>query len=720
MRLKYIPIILFLSAGLAANVIASTNSVTQGNITYLGKVVVIGSALSKYRPDTVNSGSFTDIEPELLPSVVDTLTSDFIEEHNPTDLHDLMRYVPGIETGGKSLLIRQPGTFSIRGMGGTEPTIDGVTPIGSGAGLFMDTYLIDRVEIAKGPVGALSGGAGSVQNNSGAGGSVNLLFKSALLDEDETTVQFNTSIGNDTQRYRGMADVNETVYDGRGAIRVVTSADYYEPVYINNGSQDGARARESYSVAPSFIFQASDEITLGVKSLLQYTDQPSYIGIPVWKGKPAGGYDWHESSCRENDRSHFKSVFINPWVDWQMTDNWLIKAGASFIYSEWDQTTREPYNASSRTPAGAVELQNFYNTGIWSSGKKYMTSDFSESKRINRNYNAFIRSIYTSEFSEDGKSTFLVQPDVYYRESTSGFGTPITRYGITLQEIVEWNDFAILAGLRTDRFEANSYTTDTGAEFPHQGVFALSPRGGLSYRLTDGVILFGNLSQTRTPTLGYQSADGSTPDDPWKATQYEGGIRISPLDALWLSISGYHIEQENTPVAEDVNGETYYYFEGKNRSRGMEASISGDLTENWTILAMYSWNKYTDCNVAKGKKGRDFERHPAHTISLNTSYRFNEGALEDVVIGAAFRYRSMNYATMRGTYVNENLRFSASAVFDINMEVPFSKFGGSEDCSLTLGVRNLFDEKYFESARHYYECLAGEPRTFELGIKAKF
>ena len=39
---------------------------------------------------------------------------------------------------------------------------------------------------------------------------------------------------------------------------------------------------------------------------------------------------------------------------------------------------------------------------------------------------------------------------------------------------------------------------------------------------------------------------------------------------------------------------------------------------------------------------------------------------------------------------------------------------------LTLGIRNLFDEKYFESARHYYECLAGEPRTFEIGLRAKF
>ena len=85
---------------------ASTNAVAD-----LGTVVVEGSALSKYRPETVEGATFTGLAPEKSPTVVDTLTEDFIREHNPTDLHDLLRYVPGVETGGKSLLVRQPGTF---------------------------------------------------------------------------------------------------------------------------------------------------------------------------------------------------------------------------------------------------------------------------------------------------------------------------------------------------------------------------------------------------------------------------------------------------------------------------------------------------------------------------------------------------------------------------------------------------------------------------------
>ena len=57
----------------------------------LGTVVVEGSALSRYRPEKVNGGTFTDEPPEELPVVVDTLTEDFIRERNPTDLNDLLR-----------------------------------------------------------------------------------------------------------------------------------------------------------------------------------------------------------------------------------------------------------------------------------------------------------------------------------------------------------------------------------------------------------------------------------------------------------------------------------------------------------------------------------------------------------------------------------------------------------------------------------------------------
>ena len=689
----------------AAAAVAATNEVAD-----LGTIEVVGSAVSRYRPDGVNGGTFTDAPAEELPVVVDALTEDFIREHNPTDLHDLMRFVPGIETGGKSLLVRQPGTFSIRGLGGTEPAFDGVMPIGRGAGLFMDPFLMERIEVVKGPIGALAGGAGSVQNASGAGGAVNMYMKSAKFGSDEINVQGNLSSGRRTWRTRGMFDVNETGFDDRLAVRAIATADWYSPTYINQGSQKGARPRESFAVAPSFAYKAGDDVVFGLKTMFQQTDQPSYIGVPVWRGHPAAGWSWRESSCRRGDRAKYRNFMLNPWLDLQVSEKWLLKFGAGMVFSDWDFFMREPYY-------NAKEVSEYYRTGRWSSGGKYMVSGFSQAKSVNRNYNVYARSIWTEELFGGVENTLVVQPDYNYRESSGGFGTPVSRYGLLLQDSVKWGWFTVLGGVRYDHFEQDSYTSGT-ARYRHTAADALSPRGGLTIRPLDWLVFFGNLSQTRTPMLGLRTATGSTPSTPWRATQYEGGVRVRPAGKLWLALSAYRIEQENVPEFDNTG--LVQSFDGRNTTRGAEMSVSGDVTDDWTLMGMYSFNTYTDRNVAPGKPGRDFERYPAHSFTLSTSYRLSWGWFEDVVVGGSYRFRSKSYGTMRGSFVDENIFFAPSHVVDLNVSMPLSKFGGSEDWMLTFGVRNLFGEKYFESARHFYESLVGEPRTFEIGIRGKF
>ena len=728
--------LLFCASALSVLGLAAAENVETNSVADLGTVTVEANALSKYRPETVTGGTFTGEPPEKLPVTVDTLTEDFIRERNPTDMNDLLRQVPGLETGGTSLLVRQPGLFSIRGMGGTEPAFDGVIPVGRGAGLFMDPAMMERVEIVKGPIASLSGGAGAQQNNNGAGGSINMYLKGAHLRDSEISFSEQTSVGRNVWRQRGMIDANEVVVEDKFAVRLPASFDIYSPAYISSGSQKGARPREQYTLAPSFVFKPTEDVTFGLKTMFVSSDSPSYIGIPVWRGEPAGGYGWNESSCRPSDRTKYRGMMVNPYVDWQVTDDWLLKFGGSFMYSDWEQKTREPYVPSLRSatnPTGDMASQaeydqvmnHFYETGEWLTGKKYMTSSFSESSAIQRNFNLYARSVYTkNELPFGFRNMFLVQPDFYYRDGDA-FGAAVSRYGATVQDSIGWGWVTLLAGLRYDYFVENaSVVTTTGrggttttAHYDEAHAFAFSPRGGLTVQPLDWLVFFGNVSQTQTPTLGYRTPDGTRPTDPWTATQWETGARIRPLEKFWVSASYFSIEQENTPVQDRRTQEVYY--EGHNRSRGVDLSLTGDITENWTVLAMYTHTLYEDCT--KSGKAGSFERFPRHAVTLNTSYRLHGfDAIEDIVVGLGYRYRSMSYATMRGEYVNENLRFDPSHVFDVNMSVPLSKFGWRDDWFLTLGVRNLFDERYFDTSRHYYECFAGDPRTFEIGLRGKF
>ena len=65
---------------------ASAQGAPTNSVVAIGTVLVEGTALSKYRPEKVSGGSFTDVAPALLPCVVDTLTEDFIRERNPKPL----------------------------------------------------------------------------------------------------------------------------------------------------------------------------------------------------------------------------------------------------------------------------------------------------------------------------------------------------------------------------------------------------------------------------------------------------------------------------------------------------------------------------------------------------------------------------------------------------------------------------------------------------------
>ena len=153
-------------------------------------------------------------------------------------------------------------------------------------------------------------------------------------------------------------------------------------------------------------------------------------------------------------------------------------------------------------------------------------------------------------------------------------------------------------------------------------------------------------SVIETPAWGFES-------DPFLNQVIVVETELSPLELLDV-LQGIERRLGRTQQSTVEDGKPVYHartidldildYDGENNSRGAEVSLSGDLTDNWTVLAMYAYNRYTDENIPHGRKGRTFERYPQNTLSLNTSYRFASGALEDVVIGGGYRFR-LSYVT---------------------------------------------------------------------------
>jgi len=682
---------------------ASTNNAPVD----LGVVFVEGTPISKYRAETVSTATFSNAKPEELPQTVDVLTEDFIEEMNPTDLHDLLRYQAGIYTGGKSMVDRTSGQYTIRGMSGSDAMLNGTLGLAGHLGTFMDPTALERIEIVKGPVGSTIGGASSTLGPYGAGGSVNLVLKQPRPDVAFMNVDTRSSFSKDSQRYQLGFDLNEVVVEDKLTVRLPGHIDYNKPFWL----PDSYRWRESFFLAPSMLWEVRDDLRIGVNLTFQYTDQPGYQGIPVYKGKPYGGYDWNSDISKSDMRDVYIGHTIESYVEWDANKVWTLRTGAGVSQAdvEFEHLGASGYANTS--------------TGTLLSQPLATPYDHQEGDMLHRRYNAYERATATYEtgpvehqtvlqgdFSRkasQGKSYFesVASPDATHTWVSKNYqNTQLDKFGFLAQDYISWWKFRVLGGGRCDHHESDQgHSSDN-----------FSPRGGLSFLPTDWLVFFGNVSYTEAPNFGYNDINNQELTSAWEATQYETGLRIAPVDTLWFSASVFDIQQNHTPTALSTD-RTRYTEEGENESKGVELSLTGNILDNWSVFASYAYTEYED--KTKNKK---FDRYPPHAVTLSTSYRILQGPLDDIVWGFGYRYRHKYMETITGSYIGEDFYIDDSHVFDCSMDIPLHKFGGPKNVTLMLAVKNIFDEQYIESNRHYYQCFPGDPRTFEIGLNAKF
>ena len=117
--------------------------------------------------------------------------------------------------------------------------------------------------------------------------------------------------------------------------------------------------------------------------------------------------------------------------------------------------------------------------------------------------------------------------------------------------------------------------------------------------------------------------------------------------ALNTAVALFQIIQENRAIT-DPNNSNYSIAEGKVRSKGIDAEISGSITERWSVMAGYTFNKSeylkserkTSSNVDYNK-GADAKKYiPRHMFKLYTSYEIPLVGTQKLSIGTGIRYQS--------------------------------------------------------------------------------
>lgn len=694
LRLSLTAILLGPGAGFS---FAQTEEQAQTNAV----IVITAAPLPKYRVTSNDAGTLVDLPPEKSPFTVDTLTEDFIRERNVTDLDQLLALQPGIYQGGKTMMSRNAGTYTIRGFGRNEVLMGGV-PLAGGAAIFMDPALLERVDIVKGPVGGAYGAQttnSSMTDMGGSGGTILLTPKQASFEEDFTDLMTRASYSRSAgSRLKFTADLNRVDETESAAVRLPFAYEWREPGWAPSGARHGTM----FSAAPSLSWKTAARLTTGLDLFYQYNDQPAYQGIRTAYGKPflTG---WDDTYTEVGDRMKFTTFGGTLRLDGELTDWVKTRTRASYFQTHTDYRYRGPFSNMGFPKRGLYE---------WAAGDRiarnlYLGQDFIFEFETGDVEHTFLTGVNLFNKRNNGKGTFSSVGPVDL-DTLEASNESQTKFGLQAQDVMKWKGLALLAGVRADWHDSVN----------HAHAWTYSPRFGISYDILEEgkAFVYANASITENPNFNYKSSPsnagtgrGDYLDTTWRAVQKEVGLRVNPVGSLWASAALFWIDQSNAPILMAGNGpdDGYYSSDGKTSSRGFEFSLSGDITDNWSVYAAYAYSHYLDRN-----SGLHFDRYPPNAISFWTSYK--APWCYDAVFGFGARWRDDWLMTFRGSPAGEDQCVKSLLTFDASIDLPLS-----ETFSLGCSLRNIFNSRGIESARNL-QAFANDGRTFEIFLRWRF
>jgi len=553
-------------------------------------------------------------------------------------------------------------------------------------------------------VGSVYGGQGGVLGAYGAGGAIVVYQKRARSDSEFGSAELRSSFAQGGgQRYRLLGDVNGAVAGDWLWMRVPLGIDLNRPFWLPSGYRWG----ESYTLAPSLLAEG-ERVRMGVDTSFNYYNRPGYQGISVFRGKPrttgpGAPYGWDTDLSLKDMRDEYFGFSALPWVEWDVTEALTLRTGGGVA---WNSITYDHVGPNSGIPTVAAPYEA-------------STGDLTA-----HSYNAYLHATYTLEtgpltqtlaggvdWTQQGRNGInawqgVATPSYLDRSTAASTKTSVQKYGVFLSDGIEFYDLRAVLSARYDDYHSN--------EGNRSG--AWSPRAGVSYLVTPWLIPFANVMFTSAPNFGQPSASGRELTDNWTAIQYEGGLRVSPVDDLWLTASAFRIEQDKTPLSTTGSPNGPFVSDGETVSQGIELSAVGNLRRNWSVYAAWTLLDFEDKNSAQ-----KYDRFPPHAVSLYTTYKIeSETALIDgTVLGFGYRFRDAFDQTTRGLYQGPDYRVSSYNVFDASVEWPLPKSWHLGDASISFALKNIFNQRYVESARNM-QCFIGDPRTFELALRFRF
>lgn len=448
-----------------------------------------------------------------------------------------------------------------------------------------------------------------------------------------------------------------------------------------------------------------------------------------WKRSRYLGADWNEARLKKHNLfAEFEHYFNDNWklsskLDWRKntgskeyytlggTDNGIGADGLGKTYS-FDR-----YDTDSRQ----FTFQNNLTGRIFAFGQShdlFFMHSYSKEK-VNSSKRWFDDSSTYNADAFNGSEKAKPDWDADTAKSRGGNGSYRTHaFGLGAR-INPTDKLHIIAGGRYTSWKRDYYwdrDLKDGAAGSSDSLKRnrFIPYAGITYDITPKQSVYAAYTSIFKQTMNRDQNDNLLP--PIMGRNYEIGWKGEWNEGrLNTSVALYRTDKDNNN--QRVNARPHAYWVPLNQSsRGLDAEISGSLTDRWQVYAGYTFNRSTNRNsiagnVASRQQGYNFSSHtPKHMFRLYTSYVLpvDEGRW---TVGLGVKSSSKT-ANSSGT-----LKQGGYTVWNTNVQ-----YRPTKNLQLGLAINNLTDKRYYENqysraanSGNFY----GEPRNAVFSLKWK-
>lgn len=728
----------------------------------LNTVKVEAEAIESYKVEQVSSPKFTQPLRDT-PQTIQVISSQVFTQQGATTLTEALRNSAGVGTfyAGENGNTTTGDAIYMRGFDTSSSLfVDGIRDLGS---ISRDLFNIEQVEVVKGPAGTDNG-------RSAPTGAINLSSKQAYLED---TVSGTATTGTDNQN-RVTADVNRTLGQG-SAVRVNLmwqDSDVAGRDHVNN-KRFGIAPSLGFGLDGktrsylNLLYVKQDNMPDGFVPTVGIAHWEPQPGLEQLIGNPVDPENFYGLRGDHDDVTAKMATFR---IEHDFADNVTLTNSLRWGATEQDYLLSAFMSTggvdASGNPTGNIKWSDVNDLSSYTLARGTNTYKDVENEILTDQLN--LRIDFATGGIEHNLSTgveFTREEQINYGNIATGSRAPANLYN------PDWNDtdalgaqrsgannegqtdtlsfyafdtlkfseqFLVTGGVRADRYETQ-YTgnaicnngTGRGA-VPCNGAdigtivttidaeakdTLVNWKLGAVYKPVEAASIYANYAISQQPPGGsnFQLSNSATnannPNlDPQKSETVELGLKWDVL-AEKLSVNAAVF---STDVTNEINSQDPDNIQSGEKSvAGIELSVVGSITDNWSVTAGYT-DMDTEVDngpliTADGTPNLTYT--PEEAFTSWTTYRFPAG----LMIGGGVRYTAGLHRGTDGA-VGTPAYTDSYTVVDAVVSYDFSA-----NLSVRLNAYNLFDEEYVASInKSGYRYTPGTPRTFILSADVRF